>query len=880
MGLKPRSFGLTDSIVVFGVGLAASYWLFESCWYLFTAPNATLVDAFLGKEISQIGNRILVLSLFLIFGSHVQYAIRKQSRMEDALSVSEERYRTIMESMEEGYYELDLNLTFTFANDELCKILGYPRGRLVGLDIRKMLDEGLDESLIYALNTVRRTGKPTRIYDMEIIKKDGTQAFWEVFVALIRDPNGAPRGFRGIISDVTENKRTEELKKAKIEAEAASKAKSEFLANMSHEIRTPLNGIIGMTELAMESQLDDAQRNIFLTISTEAIALLEIINDILDFSKIEAGMLELETVPFDLRLIVEGVASSVALNAQSKGLEVSSFLSPDVPNRLIGDPVRLRQILMNLAGNAVKFTHEGEVHLRAEVMEDLEDEVALKFSVDDTGIGIPEDKLDIIFKSFTQADGSTTRKYGGTGLGTAISKQLVGLMGGRIDVESEEGRGSRFWFEVRLKKQMEAEPEFQEAVRVDLNNKRVLVVDDNTNNRLILVEYLIAWGCWPEESVCGREALRRLRESVEKEEGFDLILTDFQMPEMSGFEMATQIRAHREYDDVPIILLTSAGRIGDGQRCREIGIEGYLNKPIRRDDLLKAIESVFTLVARGGQREETRLVTRHSIAEDYHQGVRILLAEDYPTNQQVAMRHLKGAGYDVDLVENGQEAVEAYRLKPYDLVLMDIQMPVMDGYQATTAIRELEAKRGKTDGDAAQRLHIVAMTAYALKGDREKAMAVGMDDYITKPLRKKELLAMVKKWTTPSDDAQKTRNRGDARPQGTDTVPIAYTRALEDFDGDEAFLQEVMDGFIVRVKEQIDILRKAISDEDMEVLLREAHNIKGGALNLCAKGLSDAAYELEKIGRSGRLDLAFEALEQMSGEAFRLDAYIKELTVK
>ncbi|MBT3259446.1 MAG: response regulator, partial [Deltaproteobacteria bacterium] len=467
-----------------------------------------------------------------------------------------------------------------------------------------------DESELYReYNKVYETGIPTKRLDWEIVKKDGTTGSLETSISLITGSGGQPIGFRGVIRDVTERKELERaILEKKRSAEEATKAKSQFLANMSHEIRTPLNGIIGMAELALDTELDDNQKNIFQTINAEAGALQDVINEILDFSKIEAGKFDIENIPFDLRVTVEDVANSFAHRAEQKGLNYISFLSPNVPPRLIGDPARLRQIMVNLMGNALKFTHKGELYFKGELVEELEDRVKIRFSIKDTGIGIPEDRQATIFEGFTQADGSTTRKYGGTGLGTTISKQLAEMMGGEIGFESEEGKGSTFWFTALFGKREE--------------NEQIPATPD--------------------------------------------------------------------------------------------------------------------------------LVTGYSVAEDYRKEIRILLVEDYPTNQQVVMRHLSRAGYQVDLAEDGSQAVKAYKRKSYNLIFMDIQMPIMDGYAATQEIRKIETRN--PEPSTIQRVPIIAMTAHAVKGYRERCLKAGMDDYIPKPVKRKELLAIVEKWTHEIDD--------------------------------------------------------------------------------------------------------------------------------
>ncbi len=803
--------------------------------------------------------------------------INERIKTEKALRESEEKYRTILENIEDGYYEVDLDGIFVFFNDSLCRILGYSRDELRGMNCRQFLDEENTPKVRQVFEIVRNTGKSNNGFDCQFRRKDGSHRFAEVSLSLMKDSKEHPTGFRSIIRDVTERKQAEAMRQAKIEAEAANQAKGEFLANMSHEIRTPLNGIIGLTELALDTDLDDDQRNILDTINTEANSLLGIINDILDFSKIEAGKLEIETIPFNLRNTVEDVADSIALRAEQKGLEFILFLSPDIPSRLTGDPVRLRQVLINLAGNALKFTYQGEIYIKGEMAEDLGDKVKVRFSVTDTGIGIPKGKQATIFESFTQADSSTTRKYGGTGLGTTISKQLVELMGGKIGLESEEVKGSTFWFTAVFDKQAGQEP-VSTTKEVDLSNLKVLVVDDNRTNRFILTEYLKSWNCRPVEASGGEEALSILRESISSKNPFHLILTDIQMPQMSGFDLAGEIKAMEALKTVPIVALTSAASRGDGKRCTDLGIEGYLNKPIRRDDLHRAILSVLGLST--GQEVQTapQLVTTHSIAEDNWKDIRILLVEDYPTNQQVATRHLQRAGYLVDLAENGREAVEAYTREHYDLILMDIQMPVMDGYAATKAIRDLETnlKKAGNPGYSArqQRIPIIAMTAHATTDHRERCLEAGMDDHMPKPLRRKELLAVVNKWVRsgsgPGEKAEGDHSKGKFTEKNR---PMNFESAVEEFGGNKEFLLEVLEAFLEQVRAQIENIRRAIFDGDTKAVRREAHSIKGGAANLTAYELSGIADQIENIGESGALEKGIEILERLEKEFYRLQVY-------
>ncbi len=679
--------------------------------------------------------------------------------------------------------------------------------------------------------------------------------------------------------EIKVQERTAELVNALSAAKMASKAKSEFLANMSHEIRTPLNGIIGMTELALDQTLDQTldehYKNILFTIDKEACSLLEVINNVLDFSKMEAGKMEIETIPFDLRVLIEDVSGAVACRAAQKGLEFMNFIPPDIPTRILGDPGRLRQVLGNLMSNALKFTDKGEVVLKVSVLQDLPDTIEFNVAVSDTGIGIPQDKQDIIFESFRQADGSTTRKYGGTGLGTTISKQLVELMGGSIGLYSIPGTGSTFWFNLTFQKQKDNTLFAQEEIQ--LQNYRILLVDDNPTNREIITAYLKSWGALSTEASSGREALSILEQSASAGIPFQLILTDFQMPDMSGFDFAKAVRLKANHRDLPLIVLTSAGAVGEGRLCKEIGINGYLVKPIKRDELKKAILSVLKLIRLDDQGAVERLITRHTIAEDYRAEKQILLVEDYPTNQQVVTRHLVSLGYQVDLAENGQEAINAYRRKNYDLILMDMQMPVMDGYEATKKIRELECRRqveGMKNGrPPIERIPIIALTAHAMKGDREKCLAAGTDDYAAKPLKRKTLAEIMEKWLTFGNDRRTIATQATSTPEST-TAPMDLERAVAEFDNDQAFLWEVAAGFMTKLDEQISILRQALAQGRAEIVAREAHAIKGGAANLTAGRLADIARALEDLGKSGNLEDGLSRLAELESACRELKLFI------
>ncbi len=797
--------------------------------------------------------------------------ITERKQAEDELKNRESFLETIIDNIPNMLFVKDAQeLRFVRFNKAGEDLLGYSRNDMIGKSDHDFFPKDEADSFTNKDKDVLAKKNLIDIPEELIQTKHRGKRLLHTRKIPILDEYGNPQYLLGISEDITERKRAEEeLRQAKEKAEESNRLKSEFLANMSHEIRTPMNAVIGMTGITLDTNLTSEQREYLDIVKESAYALLGLLDDILDFSKIEAGKVDLETIDFDLRTVMEGVADTLSHRASTKGVELAYSIHREVPVFLRGDPVRLRQILMNLGGNAIKFTEKGEVVIRSELKEETNNSATILFSVTDTGIGIPLDKQTSIFESFTQLDGSTTRKYGGTGLGLSISKRLVELMGGHIGVESQPGAGSRFWFTVTLEKQKEPK-KVPSLIPFNLQEKRTLIVDDNQTNRTILVKMLESFGCTPEAVKSGTEALSALKKGVRQKRPYHLVLLDMRMPGMDGEQTLLAIKKDPKIKDVSVIVLTSLGVRGEVARLEASGCAGYLLKPVKQSQLFDTIITVLGQEKVKREGEVMPIVTRHIMAEPKFKNTHILVAEDNPMNMKLAVTLLNRAGFSVDAVENGKLAIVALKKTVYDLVFMDVQMPEMDGIEATKIIREMEGEEKHTP--------IIAMTAHAMKGDRERCLKAGMDDYVSKPIEPQEMFKVIEKWTKLSGKKGRTlpEDRSEKKKDIMD-IPLDMETTLRRFDGDKDFFREMMLEFLEYVPKQLQILNEAVKKGDAKLVERESHSLKGAAGNMGANALVEWANQLELLGRKFDLDSAKKLMENLKTDTERLKMYVEEM---
>jgi two-component system sensor histidine kinase/response regulator len=844
------------------VGMAAAH---------FTAaplPASGLAHAI---TISDLGIASVTAVTVLILGSVLITSVvdRNFARQALALEGSEQRYRVIVESTFDAFLVMNQFGQVSDWSSQAEAMFGWSRKEAIGKSVEELFPRRITKKgacLCLHDLLIQETRRLRERVELTARHQDGQE--FPVEAAISSVPLGESRSFAAFVHDVSKRKRDEhEKEEAKRAAEEGSRVKSEFLANMSHEIRTPLNGIIGMTELALETELTREQRDYLETVELSADSLLSVINSILDFSKIEAGKVELETIDFELRDCMEAALKILAVSADEKGLELLCDFAAEVPDAVMGDPGRLRQILVNLLGNAIKFTQQGEVALKVQVEQEEGNRITLHFVVSDTGIGIATEKLETIFESFSQADTSTTREYGGTGLGLTISRRLVELMGGKIWIESQVGVGSDFHFTLPFTRS-EVLPGKQDllAPAQMLAGLRVLVIDDNRTNRRILGGLLKSWGMEPTVVSGAEEALSALAAVDKSGHSFHLIVTDMHMPKMDGFALVEKIKEGGGFPTATIMMLTSGGHRGDAARCQQLGIAAYLLKPVRKMELHEAIAKVLGTKEQGGA--PAAMVTRDSLVEEHgpQSCLEILLAEDNPVNQKLATRLLEKRGHKVVVTGNGQEALAALSRRSFDLVFMDVQMPELDGISATTILREKERLTGTHQT-------VIAMTALVMKQDQERCLQAGMDGFLTKPIRPEELDEVL-----DSVQLQRIKARGEVAPRPDPAqYPINVDELFHRLDGDRKFLAELTELFRADYPGKVNAIHHAIERRDAAGIQSAGHALKGALSNLGAPAATKLAAKLESYGAAGDIASANSTIRALETELIRTDEALAEL---
>ena len=813
-----------------------------------------------------------------------QVMTEELERTTRALSASEAFLESLVENLPVNIHRKDTEGRFTFANKHFCEYKGKELDEILGKTNFEVDPPELAKKYREIDELLMLTRQPFEAEEARV-DPDGQRRWVHIIKMPVLDDAGTVIGTQGMFWDVTASKQAEEnLTMAKEAAEAAARTKSEFLANMSHEIRTPMNGVIGMAGLLLEGDLIPQQREFAETILTSAETLLAIINDILDLSKIEAGKLTFEVLDFDLVKTVEGTLDMLAQRAQDKGLELAGTVASEVPTRLRGDPGRLRQILVNLVGNAIKFTEQGEVVVRVCKESETETHALVRFYVQDTGIGISPESQEKLFRAFSQADSSTTRKYGGTGLGLAIAKQLVTMMGGQIGMYSDPGKGSTFWFTAQLEKQAR-DLESPDSYRHILYQLRVLVIDDNATNRQILRHQLTVWKMLPSSAASGQEALKMLRTAAMEALPYDLALLDVQMPEMDGFTLAKSIKADPTIASTRLVVLTSMGQALSAQDLRKAGIAAYLVKPVKQSHLFDCLVNAI-----GQTATETFIVYPTSsqpvATSPTPQGERprILLAEDNIVNQKVVLGQLQRLGYAADIVANGLEVLAALQRLSYDIILMDCHMPKLDGYEATQAIRKREESLDQS-GLHKSPIHIIAITANAMQGDAEKCFSVGMNDYLSKPMGLPDLQAALERWPVQidrlsqlgTDRVEEVVARGIT---GTRTereaAPVDIQCLTEAAGSDPEQLRELIELYLQKSSELMKDLEVAIQSGAAGEVETFAHKYVGASASCGMTAILGSLRELEQMGRSNELSGAARSYACASQQLNRIRQFLTD----
>jgi PAS domain S-box-containing protein len=864
---KKRPEQLTRRVFLLCVGGGFVYWVIASLLCELTAQEGTYLDHFFYPGIDDLLNRIVVLCFFVFFALQLIRPIRRFHKASEALTRSEEKHRLIIENIEDGYYEIDRDGRFMIFNNSFRKITGYDVRALQEMDYRLLLTPAETQTVIHAFDNVRQTGRAINDLRFAIVRKDGTPRWVETLVSPIADRYGNTIAYRGLLRDVTRRRQADALKQEKVAAEAASRSKSEFLANMSHEIRTPLNAIIGMVELLLGSSLSRDQREDLKVVQSAAYALLSVINDVLDFSKIEAGKLELEHSAFNLRDFLGEALKILAIKAHEKKIELAYRVAPDVPDRLIGDPHRFRQVLLNLIGNAVKFTEAGEIVVFSRIKSRKANRLLLHVAVRDTGVGIPAGKQALIFEAFKQVDGSTNRKFGGTGLGLAVSAQLVNLMGGRIGVRSELGKGSVFHFTVVFDVAPDATDGTALPYELQLSGLNILVVDDNATNAGIMCEMLSSWKMAPKSALSATAGAALMRKMRKRGVDFDLALVDAQLPDPGTLALVQQLRQETGAT-VRIIAMLTTTTTKEMNRLRSAGVIAMVNKPVRPSDLLDAItQALSEKHIPDAQRQNKRKASQDVALAPLD----ILVAEDTPFNQKYIRRLLDSWHCRTTIVGNGRQAIETLARQTFDLVLMDVQMPEIDGLTATMRIREMEKQTRR-------HVPIIAMTAHAMRGDRERCLESGMNDYVSKPISPATLLETILRVLPSAGKPFTGEAATDASTPADDDRTLAAL--LEAFNNDASFFKEIANMFISDYPPMLETIQQAIDAQDGDLLGRTAHSIKGMARNFQIDSAADAALRLEQFAAGGQYAQAKDLCRQLAGELADFEGRLKRMMAR